>query len=391
MSGAVEQYTFRDVLDHMVDYERANPSTSRSRFHRRAVFGAMREVAHEHHWSYFYQSGRINTVAPYMTGTIEFDYTGGTWERQMTITDGTWPAWAAYGTIIINDIQYSVAERQTGSVLQLSIHSTPHEDIAAGTGFTLMRDCYLLPADFWTIDQLYTPQSWRRLSYVHPREWLVAHRYNTTSSNTPFYYTIRGSQDFQGCMEICFYPFPDTATSIDFTYSRRPRKIQIEDEHAGEVTVSTGSTTVAGNGTAFNADMVGSIIRIADGDPDELPTGRDGVNPYKIERMIMNVVSATSLVMDQNAGVDLSDVKYVISDPIDIEPGVMGTVFLRCAENQLAKMARFSDREAVEREYQMALIQAREADSRSTAPRSVETESLWTRRLAYMPAGPDVD
>jgi hypothetical protein len=226
---AEDYLTFHDTLVHLQDYERANPSAQRTRFHRRAIFTGMQELAQAHHWSYLYRTGRVNTVAPYSTGTISYDHTGGVYERMITLSDGTFPTWAHLGTIIIGDIRYSVAERINATIVQLSLNSNPQEDIAAGTSYTLLRDRYLLPQDVWTIDQLQTPEAWRILEYVHPREWMRLTRHNTTSANTPYYYSVIGSEDFQGCMDLVFEPYPDRATNIDFVYSKRMRQIHIQD------------------------------------------------------------------------------------------------------------------------------------------------------------------
>jgi hypothetical protein len=394
---AEDYLTFHDTLIHLQDYERANPSAQRTRFHRRAIFTAMQELSHAHHWSYLYQVGRLNTVAPYDTGTIAYDHTGGTYERLVAITDGSFPAWAHLGILIVNNIRYEVAERISGTYLQLSIASNPQEDLAAGTSYTLIRDRYLLPQDVWTVDQLQTPDAWRILHYVHPREWMRLTRHNTASANTPYYYSVIGSQDFQGCMDCIFEPYPDRATNIDFVYSRKMRIIKVQDvtsEDSEGRTTSTVSTvsssrTVTGDGTNFTDDLVGSLLRVVD-DAVELPTGLDGANPYTEQRMIMSVESTTSLTVDFDFATTRSDVKYVVSDPIDIEYGVMKTAFLRCCENQLAKMARMTDRQAVEAEYQYALRIAKEADSRSTQPRSVGSQPAFYQRTADMPLGADI-
>lgn len=388
--AADDYFTFHDALLHLEDYERAIPSTQRVRFHRRAIFSAMQELAHEHHWSYLYQVGRVNTVAPYDTGTITYDHTGSVYERQVTLANGTWPSWAFAGTLIISDIRYQVAERINGTIIQLSVHSNPGADITDATSYTLIRDRYLLPQDLWTIDDLQTPDAWRILQYVHPRYWVRLTRHHTSAANTPYYYSVIGSEDFQGCMDLILEPYPDRAVPIDFVYSRRPRQIRVQDYHTGTVTTQDLSKTVTGDGTAFTADMVGSIIRVAS-NAAELPTGRDGFNPYAEQRIIMTVDLATQLTVDFDFTASRSGVKYVISDPIDIEYGVMKTVFLRCCENQLAKMARYSDRQVVEQEYQMALLQAKEADSRSTAMRAVGHNVGGYQRLADMPSGPDVE
>jgi len=390
---AAEDYlTFHDTLLHLEDYERANPSSQRSRFHRRAIFTGMINLSHAHHWSYFYQIGRVNTVAPYSEGSISFDYTGGAYERMVTLTGGTWPAWAFTGTMIIGEVRYQVAERINGNILQLSVHSNPQADLDAGTGYVLMRDRYLLPQDFWTLDQLEAPEAWRDMVYVHPRDWVLRTRYSTASGNTPARYSVIGSEDFQGCMDLIVEPYPDRATPLDFLYSRHPRQIKVQDHKSGTVTTSNLSKVVTGEGTAFTDELVGSIIRVAS-DAVEYPTGRDGANPYSEQRIVMTVQSATQLTVDFDFTASRSGVKYVVSDPIDIEYGVMKTAFLRCCENQLAKMARLGGPQGMqhsEAEWRGALIEAKEADSRSTAPRSVG-RSPYPQRLRDMPSGADVE
>jgi hypothetical protein len=198
-------------------------------------------------------------------------------------------------------------------------------------------------------------------------------------------------------MDIIFEPYPDQATNMDFLYSRRMRLIKVQDvtsEDSEGRTTSTVSTvsssrTVTGDGTNFTEDLVGSLLRVAD-DAVELPTGLDGANPYGEQRMIMTVESTTSLTVDFDFATTRSDVKYVVSDPIDIEYGVMKTAFLRGCERQLAKMARYSDRKEIEVEYQLALRQAKEADNRSTQPRSVGGQPGYYQRTADMPLGADV-
>jgi hypothetical protein len=282
--------------------------------------------------------------------------------------------------------------------LQFTIQSNPQENLDAGTSYTLIRDRYMLPQDVWTVDQIHSPENWSNLRYVHPRNWMSRTRHDTNSSNTPYYYSIVGSQDFQGCMDCLFYPHPDQATNLDFMYARRPRLIKVQDvtsedsEGRTTSTISTtsGSRTVAGDGTSFNDDLVGSLLRVADDDV-ELPTGKDGANPYTEQRMIMSVESASLLTVDFDFGTTRAGVKYVISDPIDIEYGVMKVAFLRGCERQLSKMARYTDRTEIEQEYQLALRIAKEADSRNTRPRAIGDQTGQYHRLADMPMGADVE
>ena len=390
MPSPTDLPTYRDILDYLVDYQRGNPSAYVQRHARRALVEALRVVTNGHQWSYFTGLGRINTMTPYTTGTVVYDHSGGAYERLATLTDGTWPTWVAYGQLVINNVQYTVAERRSATEIQLSIYQNPGEDITEATQYGLYRDTYTLPVDCATVDEIFPINSTTKVRYAHPREWLSAHRYNSSSANSPSLYTITGDPDFQGQLAIRFYPYPDSNYPMDFIYQRRPRSNNVEGIYAGTVTVSEGNTSIAGEGTSWDDSLVGSLLRFSK-NGQELPTGLDGGNPYKMERMVMEVTDEQNLVIDQPSAWSLAGVKYMISDPIDIEPGAMQTVYLRCCESQLAKIARFPDRDKIEMDYQLALEEAKMADSRNTTPRHVGGQGGYRTRLADMPAGADVD
>jgi len=390
MSAAVDQITFRDALDHVQDYLRANPSAYTQRLARQAVLSAMREMGHNHEWSYYYQLGRLNTNAPLTTGTISYDHTGGTYERMLVHTPGddgeTLPVWATFGHVDLAGVLYTVSEYRSPTIMQLSIHSNPGADIAAGTSFTLFRDCYVLPVDFVATDKMYSEGQCGWIDYVKPDRWLDRRRCSP-GGGTPRFFTVKGSTDFQGCMEACFDPYPALAEKLDFIYMRRPRKVAVENYEVSTVSISAGTKIVTGSGTAFEDEMVGAIIRVSENIRD-LPTSKVGDNVYEYERMVMQVNSATELIVDQNYPDNFVGVKYVISDVIDIEAGTMGTLFLRCLEAQIGKMARLSDRKDLQEEYLMQLRQAREADVRSFEPRSVGNDG-WQRTLGDGNIGAD--
>lgn len=383
--------TYQDIIDHLVFYIKANPSPEAQRDARRAIQSALDELANVHTWMYYVKTSRITFDAPQTTGTVRYVHTGDTaGERVLYLTGASWPAWSPYGSIIIGQVQYEVSAKISESAIQLSINTNPGADLAAGTDYTLMRDTYPLPPDCISIDQIYTVESWRRLQFIHWREWLVAHRYNVTSSNTPYFYTLMGDPNFLGIMSVRFYPFPDSAITADFTYRGRSRPLNIENETAGKVTISAASTTVEGAGTAFTSDHIGSVVRVS-ADELNLPTGLDGASPYKEERMVMSVTDADTLIVDRVFNNSLSDVLYRISDPLDLEYGAMANAFLRIAEWQMAIIRSFDVETlaAVMSIKDEALVTALEADSRTSAPRSVDQEGWWSRRLAYMPAGAD--
>src|SRR5512146_3144750 len=95
--------TYNDAFWAADDFLRGQGASASEREIRRAVHDALAEVASAHDWTFLYKHGRVNLHAPYETGTVAYDLTGGTYERQVTLTDGTWPAWAEDAVIRIDE------------------------------------------------------------------------------------------------------------------------------------------------------------------------------------------------------------------------------------------------------------------------------------------------
>ena len=388
MPEVLELVTYDDLIIQMIDFMDANPSPESRRDARRAIESAMRVFPNEFKWTYYSKLGRI-VVNASVQGAITYDHTGGSSERLVTWNTASIPSWAAQGVLVIGEVAYEVAERVSDTEFTLSITSNPGEDLAAGTTATLFRDTYPMPSDFVTVDQMYATDSTHLLEYVHPRDWLRARRFNVTSTNTPFSYTIVGDPNFQGAMAVRFYPFPDTKNPIDFYYQRRGRVLRIEGVFSGTINVTQGSSLVTGIGTNFKSEMIGSVIRVS-GNKVDLPTSRVGVNPFEEERVVMAVNSTTELEVDQDFDLTFSDVRYLISDPLDMDSGAMFTAFIRLCEREVGIIRKMQDRQLLFDMYSRSLVVAKETDSRSTAPRGVGS-TFHFQRLADMPLGPDVD
>jgi hypothetical protein len=390
MSATIELLTYADLLDHLVDFTGANPSPHKYRQSRTAIKEGYSNFRNDFQWPYYYTKGRICTVAPYEEGTVSYDFSGGGVERELILTGGSWPEWAAYGQVLIGAVYYDVADRVSPARLQLDINDAPSADFS-DTSYILVRDTYSLPSDYVNMDKLYTPESWQRITYVHPRQWLVAHRYNITSASTPIFFTVRGSPDFMGAMSLSFYPFPDSEQTVDFIYQRRGRPLRIERD-TGTANGTLGDTDLNYiSGTVFKQDHVGSVVRLSASDDTEYPSGRQGSNPFDEERVIMDVnLAGTQLTVDQQFLNDHSNSRYTISDPVDIEPGTMTGALLRRCEWEMALITRMEDRDMIGKIYHDFLAAHREYASPISHPRVVGDQGVWGRRLAYMPAGEDM-
>lgn len=385
---AVRLTTYADLVYHLTDFLEGDPSGVGDRDCRRAVQSALDTFANEHSWTLYYTQGRINTVAPYETGTVTYDHTGGTYERQVTLTDGTWPTWATFGHIVIDNTIYEIAERISNSVITLTSASNPGEDIADAATFSLRRDTYPMPHDFIASDELINVQQCMGMMYVHPRHWLAKQRL-VISPAFPTQYTFTGDPNYLGTLAVRFYPPPDQAYGLDFLYRRRPRSLKVDEYSTGTVSISGSSNLVTGTGTSWTSKHIGTVLRFSDSRTD-VPTGLSGAYPYLYERVVTDVTSTTGITLDSTVPETLSGVKYSLSDPLDIEDGAMRTAFLRCCEWQLSIARQMKRADDIELAYKRALTLAQEADSRSLARRAAGVTHYYHQRLSHMPGGEDI-
>lgn len=379
-------HTYHDAVQNVLDYYNADPSAEAERYARNAVLAAYREVPNTKRWSYYLTRGRLNTVASYTTGTVVFDLTGGANERQLTLTTGTWPSWAALGTVRISNVEYDVASRISDSIVTLSELSTPPADIASSS-YTLYRDTYPMPTDFVAAGEL-VALGHGPLKYHHPDDWVKAQR-SAAGPGQPYFYTFKSDPNYFGAIAVSFFPGPDAAYEIDYIYQRHPRTITTLDYNTGTATTSAASATVTGSGTAWASSMVGTVIRFSE-DALNTPTGPGGLSPSIVERVVSAVGSATSLTLDAVAGATLSGVRYRMSDPIDIEAGAMLSFFQRECERQGRLARRMESTKDEMFAYTEARALALEGDARDFSRRAVGDPYAYRQRLADMPRGPDI-
>jgi hypothetical protein len=350
--------TYCDSVDALIDWVGSDTSPLERRFARRAVLEAYKELANVHRWSYYYATGRLTTVASYSTGTIT--YTNST--RRVTLASGTWPDWAAQGSILIDNIPYEVVERVSDSIVVLSVHSNPGADVAAGTSYTISRERYPCPINWSAGGCLYNLTSSYDIPYVSPADWLSDQRqWRTTGRINCF--SVFGDPNYFGTLAFHLSQSPDSVQDLDYLYYRRPRALQVESYSDGSVTVASGVATVTGSGTAWTSEHIGSVFRLGR-DASNVPTGAEGAYPAAVERVITAVASATSLTVDAVFPSTVSGYKHLISDPVDIDEQTLGNLFRRLCEKHASRGRREkSQREATEAVREELLL-AMAADSR---------------------------
>lgn len=178
-------------------------------------------------WSFLQPESTITTVAPYSTGTVEI--TGGT----ATLSDGTWPAWASGASLNVGGAYYNVTARTDDS--NITIDDTSLE-VDAGTGFTLGRYAYDLPADFSqfdgelecrsTADAMYGPISLSTAAEVRRRLGI------SSAFSYPQIVGVR-AKAFDATVgqryEAVFHPVPDAAYTYWYSYRVTPAMISTDN------------------------------------------------------------------------------------------------------------------------------------------------------------------
>lgn len=385
--------TYKDIVDHVVDFLGGNPSGNALRDARRATLNGYRDLTTRHRWTYFYQRGRLNSAAPYQSGTIQ--YVNATRTVTLTTTDGTsFPSWASNGVIAMTsqgaslpgNVLYEVASNPTPTTLILTQQSNPGIDIPAGTIYVLYQDTYSLPVDCVAIDRMIMVNNAYSLYYEHPSVWLERQRIYHSPA-VPRYYTIRGNPNYFGSLALSFFPAPDQIYPYDFIYQRRARPLIIEEYSTGTVRTTTSSATLTGTGTAWTPNMVGSVLRISP-DNQNVSTSLAGSNPPLYERVIVAVGGTTLITLDAVLDQTLGPLKYTISDPVDLEEGAMLTAMHRSAEFQVSMSRNKKDRELANQNYRQALIEAMEVDSRNFSQEAEGAARMFPYRLAQMPFNP---
>lgn len=290
--GSPLVHTYYDAVQHLCNWAGALASEAEQDKARAAVQTAYRELYQENkRWSYFARVRRIAIVAPYSTGTITFDLTGGSSERLVTLSvAGTWPSWAAGGRIQFSgdDNVYRVASRLGNNTLTLDSEFCPDADVAALTTYHLDRCVYNLPAGCRSIDRFRDESKGWLASYVTPEEYLDLER-NIDQSGKPFFWTIAGNPDEYGSMAVHLANRPDAADTLDFLCYVAPRDITFDgyglysSQAAARLATATG-TAATFTGVSLRTDVVGAMLRLSDTGATKPPGGRQSASQFTEQR-----------------------------------------------------------------------------------------------------------
>ena len=368
-------WTLRDVIEYLID-QLDVPLTGRNqRLARAAVLTAYRDLPNRYRWSAFQRRRLLITTDDYSTGTVTYDHTGGTYERELTLAGGTWPTDAAEGRVIISSVAYVIATRESDTVVTMEQNSNPGADVAAGTSYQWYRSTYALPVDFRKMLMLADVTNSRQIPMIGVDQLHVGSALMFDTPDTPTHACVRSAGDYYNSISLEFLPPPNAAIKYDYMYESAPRDLLIESYSTGTVSITAGETDVTGTDTVFPTDCVGSIIRFSSsaataptsivGSPSStVAAGVD--NRFTAQRVITARASDTAVTVDSTVSSTLSGVKYVISDPIDLNVSSMFTALLRSAEAEFARLTSHKMAKDKQLDARHALIQAMESDQLTT-------------------------
>lgn len=369
--------TYQDCVEHLITSSFGGPQDAEQRDIRTAVQRAYQELAWMRDWQYYHTHGRIVFQDDWI-GSVT--YASST--RTLTKTSGdSFPADATRYHIRIGDIVCKVQTRVSNTQLILDATLRLSDDIDQAVEARLYRSVYPLPADFRNIDAPIDESSWTGFQYVSQDLAMKMERADDVAG-PPAYWTVRKDPDSMGyAIQVLGYPVKVEA--LDFTYRRSPRPMRLSGHEtpARQGTVTVSGTSASGSGTAFSADMVGSVLRL--GTAAAVPDSYGSMNPYAAQARITAISNTSTATIDTS--LSYSGVKYVITDPVDMPVGMHNAMLSAC-EYWLARIRDKSPDKAFGL-YQRDLRLAMENDA--VAPSMGADRVVWDAYGWRSPLLPD--
>lgn len=356
--------TYFDLVESLIVSSYGGPQDAEQRDIRSAILKAYDELTSARDWTCYQGHGRVITAAPYQTGAITFNAT----TNQVTLTGGTFPAWATYGHVRVGTRVALISTRNSDTVLTLD-GAVTFPEAFADQPYTLYRIHYPLPADFRDLDEPSSEYNWWAGLYVSPDQAMKLERV-WRSTGAPYHWTV---MRINGEWILKFVGYPIKVETVDFTYRRTPRRLRFSGHEAAarSGTIARSGTAVTLSGAASFVDaFTGSVLRV--GDSTNFPGPPESLNPYVSESLIDSVTSSTALVT-KTSGTVGSGTKYLITDPVDIAPHMQAAVDAAC-QYHLARIRKTGEDKAFQF-YQRDLRLALERDQ--LAPLSGRTRQIY--------------
>jgi hypothetical protein len=355
--------TYFDLVESLIVSSYGGPQDAEQRDIRTAVQRAYSELTTIHEWSHYYQHGRIITQPQYQTGTVAYNSS----TKQLTLTGGTWPTWAASGSVSIGRAIAKVDTRVSNTVLTLDSTLTFASTLAAGQAYVLYQTDYALPADFRNMDEPSNEFNWWSGLYLKPDEAMKLERVGNRSGR-PWHWTVLKNPNGSGYI-LKLVGYPTAQETLDFTYRRYPRQIKYSGHEP-----SMRQSTALVNSTCTqpsSSDMTGMIVR--EGTDTVYPGPIESFNPYVAEYVITGPPNGSGVAtMSPSANGDRNAL-CIFTDPVDVARH-MEVALHSCASYWLDRI-RGGKADQSFSTYQRDLRLALEQDQ--LAPLSGRTREIW--------------
>lgn len=344
-------FTFRDAIDHLIDVFSLDGKDVNeiSRKLRRAVKEACNKLPVLHDWEWLQRTGMFTTTAPYETGTVAYNAT----TRHLTLTDGTWPDDAEFGSVSIGNKKYEVMRRNSDTVLTLDPLQCPPDDLDAGQTYRWNRNRYLLPYNVSDIMELTDIQLGSQVQRIMSQDnfW---HNEAWTIVGSPSAYSLIQSRIRPGQWEIWLSSTPTEVRQFRYLYTPRWAQTDVEELQTGTVGVVSDVATFSSS--ILTSSCVGAVLRVSS--TSAIPTSEIGrydatadppdeiYNPAASEHIITQVNSATEALLHQPVSSTVASKGFTISSLIDVNSEGMLELFYRLCEHQWNIVSR-SDTKAL--------------------------------------------
>lgn len=364
-------WTFTDLIEHLRDVHEFEFDTRAHRNARRSVLRAYRDLANYNAWSYYSNRRRmVLTAASQTDGTVAYTHS----TRRVTLTGATWPTNVTKYRLSLHGARHEILSRVSSTVIELPFEDNPGEDVAALASYVLYRESYPVPIGFRKLVAIFDVEQQREIPIVQPSEQLRLAQRAWTDPAIPEYVSLRGGDDFLGGITLNFVPPPDQARQYEIGMDTEPQPLRIEKFTGTDAASTQDSPVVTFATSVIPEDAAGSVLRLASN--NEVPTsligeensdGSDHTNPALCERVILSRDSATQVTLDAAIPDTLTNVGFLISDPLDVEQSAMLTALQRLAEAEYAKLQKIGDpqqRASYWNTFERALVDAKEFDRR---------------------------
>ena len=206
-----------------------NWSTDRDNLFKYFKKDALSRFENAYPWSFLNIRTTLDLVPTYSTGTVEIA------AGVVTLTGGTFPAWAEYGDLWITDDgamqRYSVDSRDGNTQITLDDTSVA---VSSGATYALRRHTYDLPSDFggafvrgfsFRRDSIYSGQTIEQVGHAefqqHDSDILDGTGAPRFFLLQPVAVTATASSRWQ----VLFTPLPGEAMQLDYHYKAIPADV----------------------------------------------------------------------------------------------------------------------------------------------------------------------